>query len=56
MAAGNRYNVFTRVIERVPDGARVAAKAGPEGARVWVKIGHLRTITIPEQAANAGQG
>ncbi len=41
---------------RVPDGARITAKAGPEGARVWVKTGHLRTITIPEQAANADQG
>lgn len=27
---------------RLPAGARLAAKAGPQGARVWVKTGHLR--------------
>ncbi len=26
---------------RLPDGARLTAKAGPGGARVWIKAGHL---------------
>ncbi|MEM6421406.1 MAG: cupin domain-containing protein [Pseudomonadota bacterium] len=26
---------------RLPDGKSLAAKAGPEGARVWIKAGHL---------------
>ena len=29
---------------RVPDGGRVEATAGAEGARVWIKSGHLRGL------------
>ena len=32
---------------RVPDGGDVALKAGAEGARIWVKTGHLREIIVP---------
>lgn len=32
---------------RLPIGARLSAKAGSEGARVWVKLGHLRFATEP---------
>jgi len=32
---------------RLPDGAQATAKAGPEGARVWVKSGHLAHVTAP---------
>ncbi len=32
---------------RVPPGGRVALTAGPEGARIWIKSGHLREITLP---------
>lgn len=35
---------------RVPDGASVDFVAGPEGARVWVKTGHLRHIRVPDAA------
>lgn len=34
---------------RVPTGMDVTAKAGPEGARVWIKTGHLRHVS--ERAA-----
>jgi len=37
--------------QRVPDGARLSLTAGPEGARIWVKSGHLRAIRVPEAAA-----
>ena len=30
---------------RVPMGGTVAATAGPEGAKVWIKTGHLRHVT-----------
>jgi anti-sigma factor ChrR (cupin superfamily) len=36
---------------RLPPGAAATAKAGPQGARVWVKSGHLRTVRAPSQAA-----
>jgi len=29
---------------RLPIAARLAAKAGPDGARVWIKTGHLRHL------------
>jgi anti-sigma factor ChrR (cupin superfamily) len=32
---------------RVPDGGAVALKAGPEGARIWIKTGHLRHVAAP---------
>lgn len=32
---------------RLPQGEKVTALAGPEGARIWVKRGHLRHITVP---------
>ena len=32
---------------RLPDGAKLQAMAGPDGAKVWVKTGHLRYVTIP---------
>jgi hypothetical protein len=32
---------------RLPAGARLAAKAGPSGARVWIKAGHL---ALPQHA------
>jgi hypothetical protein len=35
---------------RIPVGGRIDAKAGPEGARVWIKTGHLTRITVPEAA------
>ncbi len=34
---------------RIPDGSEVALTAGAEGARIWVKTGHLREITFREQ-------
>lgn len=34
---------------RIPDGDEVTIEAGAEGARIWVKTGHLRKITFPEQ-------
>ena len=34
---------------RVPIGGQVRAKAGTHGARVWVKTGHLRFVTPPNQ-------
>lgn len=32
---------------RVPDGYKLSAEVGQMGAKVWVKTGHLETITIP---------
>ena len=32
---------------RLPEGATLAAKAGESGARVWIKTGHLRHVTVP---------
>lgn len=32
---------------RVPLGSRLALTAGERGARIWVKSGHLREITLP---------
>jgi anti-sigma factor ChrR (cupin superfamily) len=32
---------------RAPDGAGIALTAGVDGARIWVKTGHLREITVP---------
>ncbi len=32
---------------RVPDGAALAPAAGPDGAKVWIKTGHLRFVTAP---------
>ncbi|MHA1570343.1 MAG: cupin domain-containing protein [Alphaproteobacteria bacterium] len=32
---------------RVPMGGTVAATAGPDGAKVWVKTGHLRFVAPP---------
>ena len=33
---------------RVPDGGRVDLEAGAGGAKIWLKLGHLREITGPE--------
>ena len=33
---------------RLPAGARLDAKAGPEGTRVWIKTGHLRHARVPD--------
>ncbi len=33
---------------RVPLGGHVGAKAGPQGARLWVKTGHLRFVEPPK--------
>ena len=32
---------------RLPDGGEVTLTAGADGARIWVKTGHLRQITVP---------
>jgi anti-sigma factor ChrR (cupin superfamily) len=32
---------------RIPPGGTVDLAAGPGGARIWVKTGHLRRITVP---------
>ncbi len=32
---------------RLPDGADATAVAGPDGARVWIKSGHLRYVAAP---------
>jgi anti-sigma factor ChrR (cupin superfamily) len=32
---------------RYPEGAALPLFAGPEGARVWIKRGHLRSIRVP---------
>lgn len=36
---------------RLPAGGHLSAKAGPVGARVWVKQGHLRFIQVPPASA-----
>lgn len=35
---------------RIPDGHALQAKAGPQGARVWVKTGHLKYVAPPRPA------
>lgn len=35
---------------RLPVGGRLDAKAGIEGAQVWLKTGHLRCVTLPAAA------
>jgi anti-sigma factor ChrR (cupin superfamily) len=35
---------------RYPDGAALALVAGAEGARVWIKRGHLAAIRVPGQS------
>lgn len=35
---------------RVPLGGKVAATAGPDGAKVWIKTGHLRFVGPPGSA------
>jgi anti-sigma factor ChrR (cupin superfamily) len=32
---------------RVPVGGRIELEAGPEGARLWLKTGHLRHVSAP---------
>jgi hypothetical protein len=32
---------------RLPIGAKTTAKAGPAGARLWIKTGHLRFVSAP---------
>jgi hypothetical protein len=32
---------------RLPIGAQAVATAGPAGARVWIKSGHLRFVSLP---------
>ena len=34
---------------RLPVGAQFAATAGPDGAKVWIKTGHLRYLTVPAE-------
>lgn len=45
---GERFGPFSWL--RLPPGDRAALVAGPEGARVWIKTGHLAEIRIPEPA------
>lgn len=33
---------------RLPEGMESAARAGPDGAKVWVKTGHLRFVAAPK--------
>jgi anti-sigma factor ChrR (cupin superfamily) len=33
---------------RLPDGTQATATAGPQGARVWIKTGHLAHVKAPE--------
>lgn len=33
---------------RLPDGSPLSAKAGAEGAKIWIKTGHLRHISVPQ--------
>ena len=35
---------------RFPADARVSLRAGKDGARLWIKRGHLAQVTVPEQA------
>lgn len=32
---------------RIPEGGTASIKAGPDGAKIWVKTGHLRYISAP---------
>ncbi|KZL05421.1 ChrR Cupin-like domain protein [Pseudovibrio axinellae] len=34
---------------RVPDGYDLKLRAGDEGAKLWIKSGHLRYVTVPNQ-------
>ncbi len=34
---------------RIPTGGKISAKAGPNGARLWIKSRHLRDIKTPNQ-------
>jgi hypothetical protein len=36
---------------RLPAGGHLSAKAGPAGARIWVKQGHLRFVQAPQVLA-----
>ncbi len=36
---------------RLPLGGRLDAKAGPDGAKVWIKTGHLRFVDPPKEMA-----
>ncbi len=38
---------------RLPSGSALQATAGPEGCKVWVKTGHLRSIAVPPGATAA---
>ena len=33
---------------RLPDGSRLTATAGPDGAKVWMKTGHLPFAKAPD--------
>ncbi|MCP2671463.1 cupin domain-containing protein [Maricaulaceae bacterium EIL42A08] len=35
---------------RVPDGEDCTLVAGPEGAEIWIKIGHLAHVRVPQAA------
>ena len=35
---------------RIPIDGRISAKAGPDGAKVWIKTGHLRFVDPPSLA------
>lgn len=35
---------------RLPEGMQTTAIAGPKGAKVWIKTGHLRFVTAPKSA------
>ncbi len=41
-AAGETLRPWSWI--RLPEGDRLEATAGPEGARVWIKSGHLKGI------------
>ncbi|MEL6528576.1 MAG: cupin domain-containing protein [Pseudomonadota bacterium] len=34
---------------RFPSGKPASLRAGTDGARIWIKRGHLRQVTVPEQ-------
>lgn len=36
---------------RLPAGATLSATAGAKGCTVWIKTGHLRTVSVPPKAA-----
>lgn len=35
---------------RIPPGGQIDAQAGPDGAKVWIKTGHLNKISVPGTA------